>query len=425
MTSSPQTMLRSFFRKGKAFISTVPRKKKNRILTSFNYRFDDAFDIENTYTQKNLKIYYLLQRGDFKTEKVASELGTNKNNISRLLVDVRTRLKEYDIRLISRPGRGLNMEGDEINIRNCLIDSMSQISSDEILSVFNDNISLFGISQNEIDNISSICLNIVEKYKISLSRLSIKKLIEAVILTIRRLNNGHCVSFDTKQEELILSFKVNDIVNDFIDQITAYYGLKLPQSEILVTPSGMMYEKMVEDDVIVCDIEGNIIEGDKKPSSDTPAILYIFKHMPHINGVIHTHQPYATALSLIPGMKEFRVCYTGMANACCGNVPITPYSNAGSVDMGIDVVNNAGNARAVILSNHGVMTIGPTLKDALYSAVYLEETAKGYLAARACCPDGKTNEMTDEQIQTMVDVFKFYGQGTPTIPTDLVDKNKE
>ena len=125
------------------------------------------------------------------------------------------------------------MEGDEINIRNCLIDSMSQISSDEILSVFNDNISLFGISQNEIDNISSICLNIVEKYKISLSRLSIKKLIEAVILTIRRLNNGHCVSFDTKQEELIRSFKVNDIVNDFIDQITAYYGLKLPQSEIL------------------------------------------------------------------------------------------------------------------------------------------------------------------------------------------------
>ena len=110
---------------------------------------------------------------------------------------------------------------------------MSQISSDEILSVFNDNISLFGISQNEIDNISSICLNIVEKYKISLSRLSIKKLIEAVILTIRRLNNGHCVSFDAKQKELILSFKVNDIVNDFIDQITAYYGLKLPQSEIL------------------------------------------------------------------------------------------------------------------------------------------------------------------------------------------------
>lgn len=201
-------------------------------------------------------------------------------------------------------------------------------------------------------------------------------------------------------------------------------AIRMPSGEILITPSGMAYDKMVEDDVIVCDIEGKIIEGDKKPSSDTPAILYIFKHRPDVNGVIHTHQPYATALSLIPGMTEFRVCFTGMANVCCGNVPITPFSAAGSVDMGVDVVEHAGNARAVILSNHGVMTIGPSLKDALYAAVYLEETAKGYLAARACCPDGKTNEMTDAQIQQMVDVFKFYGQGTPTIPTDLVKKVK-
>ena len=81
--------------KGKGFYLNCSQEEKNRILTSFNYRFDDAFDIENTYTQKNLKIYYLLQRGDFKTEKVASELGTNKNNISRLLVDVRTRLPSW------------------------------------------------------------------------------------------------------------------------------------------------------------------------------------------------------------------------------------------------------------------------------------------------------------------------------------------
>ena len=98
-------------------------------------------------------------------------------------------------------------------------------------------------------------------------------------------------------------------------------AIRMPTGEILITPSGMMYEKMVEDDVIVCDIDGNIIEGDKKPSSDTPAILYIFKHRPDVNGVIHTHQPYATALSLIPDLHEFRVCFTGMANAWCGNVP--------------------------------------------------------------------------------------------------------
>ena len=77
-------------------------------------------------------------------------------------------------------------------------------------------------------------------------------------------------------------------------------SVRMPTGEILVTPSGMMYEKMVEDDMIVMDIDGNVIEGTRKPSSDTPAILHIFRERPDINAVIHTHQPYATAVSLIP-----------------------------------------------------------------------------------------------------------------------------
>ncbi len=228
----------------------------------------------------------------------------------------------------------------------------------------------------------------------------------------------------SKEKQQIIEYGILLDRYELVSLTCGNLAIRMPTGEILITPSGLAYDKMVEDDVIVCDIEGNIIEGERKPSSDTPAILYIFKHMPEINGVIHTHQPYATAISLIPGLTEFRVCFTGMANTCCGNVPIAPFSPAGSVEMGVDVVTYCKQSRAVILSNHGVMTIGPSLKDALYAAVYLEETAKGYLAARACCPDGKTNEMTDEAIQQMVDVFKYYGQGTPTIPTDLVKKNK-
>ena len=97
-------------------------------------------------------------------------------------------------------------------------------------------------------------------------------------------------------------------------------SVRMPTGEILVTPSGMMYEKMVEDDMIVMDIDGNVIEGTRKPSSDTPAILHIFRERPDINAVIHTHQPYATAVSLIPGLTEFRVCITALANAAGGNV---------------------------------------------------------------------------------------------------------
>ena len=170
------------------------------------------------------------------------------------------------------------------------------------------------------------------------------------------------------------------------------------------------------------DIDGNVIEGTLKPSSDTPAILHIFRERPDINAVIHTHQPYATAVSLIPGLTEFRVCITALANAAGGNVPITPYSAAGSIDMGIDTVKYVGNGHAVILSQHGVMTVGKDLNQALYAAVYLEEAAKCYLAARAACVNGEIKQMSDAQIQQMVDVFQYYGQGTAKIPEDLVKR---
>lgn len=160
-------------------------------------------------------------------------------------------------------------------------------------------------------------------------------------------------------------------------------SVRMPSGEILVTPSGMMYEKMVEDDMIVMDLDGNIIEGTRKPSSDTPAILHIFRERPDINAVIHTH---------------------------------------GSIDMGIDTVKYVGDGHAVILSQHGVMTVGKDLNQALYAAVYLEEAAKCYLAARAACVNGETKLMSDAQIQQMVDVFKYYGQGTATIPQEMVQR---
>ena len=182
-------------------------------------------------------------------------------------------------------------------------------------------------------------------------------------------------------------------------------SVRMPTGEILVTPSGMMYEKMVEDDMIVMDIDDNVIEGTRKPSSDTPAILHIFRERPDINAV-----------------TEFRVCITALANAAGGNVPITPYSAAGSIDMGIDTVKYVGNGHAVILSQHGVMTVGKDLNQALYAAVYLEEAAKCYLAARAACVNGEIKQMSDAQIQQMVDVFQYYGQGTAKIPEDLVKR---
>jgi L-ribulose-5-phosphate 4-epimerase len=194
-------------------------------------------------------------------------------------------------------------------------------------------------------------------------------------------------------------------------------SLRMPSGEILVTPSGMIYEEMVADDVLVMDLEGKVIEGTKKPSSDTEAILYIFQNRPDLNAVIHTHQPYATAISLVE--DEFKVNLTTLANSTAGSVKVSPFSAAGSIDMGIDTIKYLGDSLAVILAHHGVMTVGTSLKQALYAAVYMEEAAKCYLAARAI---GINKHMTDKQIEQAVEVFKFYGQGTPTIPKDLVKR---
>lgn len=192
---------------------------------------------------------------------------------------------------------------------------------------------------------------------------------------------------------------------------------RMESGEILITPSGMIYDEMVTDDVLVVDINGNVLEGTRRPSVDTEALLYIYKNRPDVNAIIHTHQPYATAVSLVT--DELPCNLTTLANAAHGAVKVAPYSSAASVDMGINSVDYLGDKMAVILKHHGVIAIGKDLKEALYAAVYLEEAAKTYIAATAV---GKDMAMlTQKQIDRAVMVFKYYGQGKepmPELPSD-------
>ncbi|MDR0690009.1 MAG: class II aldolase/adducin family protein [Spirochaetaceae bacterium] len=192
-------------------------------------------------------------------------------------------------------------------------------------------------------------------------------------------------------------------------------SLRMPSGEILVTPSGMIYEEMTASDVLVMDIKGTVIEGERAASVDTVALLYVFVHMPQINAVIHTHQPFATAVGLVT--DELPCIVTTLPNATKGPVKVCPFSSAASVDMGIQTVENAGDTLAVILKHHGVMALGKTLKEALYSCVYLEEAAKTYVFAR--CMSDNVACLNPGQVRQAVDTFKYYGQGKPPMPEDL------
>jgi L-ribulose-5-phosphate 4-epimerase len=184
-------------------------------------------------------------------------------------------------------------------------------------------------------------------------------------------------------------------------------SLRTKKGHVLVTPSGMIYDSMIPEDVLVIDIDGNTIEGTRKVSVDTEALLYILKNMPEVNAVIHTHQVFASAVGLVE--DELPAAVTTLPNACLGPVNVAPYSSAASLEMGINTVKYIGNRRAVILKNHGVITIGGTLKEALYSAVYLEDAAQTYIMAKAI---GNPVILDEEQVDVAVDKFKrgHYGQ---------------
>ena len=183
-------------------------------------------------------------------------------------------------------------------------------------------------------------------------------------------------------------------------------SVRMRTGEILISPSGMIYEELLPEDVVVVDIDGNIIEGTRRPSSDMDALLYILREMPEINAVIHTHQPYATGIGLVE--DEFVCNLSTLANATRGSVTVTPYGPPNSMLMGEYTVKYLNGKLAVILRHHGVISVGDSLKQALYACVYLEEAAKTYVAARSM--GGNVALLTDEEIENAVEVFKSYGQ---------------
>ena len=151
------------------------------------------------------------------------------------------------------------------------------------------------------------------------------------------------------------------------------------EDKILVTPTAMAYDSMFPEDIVTVDIDGNVIEGNRRPTSDLKAILFILKHMPEVNAIIHTHQPKAVALSLV--CDKLPIISTTMVDEVKGEVNVAPFTISSDEGMGIQTVEHASKALCVILKNHGVMAYGKSLEQALSAAIYLEESCDIYISA--------------------------------------------
>ena len=174
----------------------------------------------------------------------------------------------------------------------------------------------------------------------------------------------------------------------------------------LITPSAMGYDTMLPSDVVLVDADGATLDGCRRPSSDKTAILYIFRNMPEVNVVIHTHQPYATALGLV--CDELPADFTTVIDELHAAVHVAPFTRSSDEGMGVLTVEHIGDALAVILKHHGVIAVGKDIDQALTAAIYLEESCQAYLAALAT--GLPIAHLTPEQIADEAEERGYYGQ---------------
>ncbi|MBU5439102.1 class II aldolase/adducin family protein [Tissierella sp. MSJ-40] len=175
---------------------------------------------------------------------------------------------------------------------------------------------------------------------------------------------------------------------------------------IVITPSGMEYSKLKPEDVVVVDIDGNIKDGHRKPSSDLITHLQIYRAREDINGIIHTHSTYASCFAILN--ESIPVASTTMANEVGGEVPVAKYAPVGSEELGINIIEKIGNQKAVLLQNHGVFTFGEDPHHALVAAVMFEDAAKAYYLAKAI---GEPVLLPEEEVKRANELFKnVYGQ---------------
>jgi L-ribulose-5-phosphate 4-epimerase len=178
----------------------------------------------------------------------------------------------------------------------------------------------------------------------------------------------------------------------------------------VIKPSGVGYDDLTPENMVLCDLDGAVIEG-TSPSSDTAAHAYVYRHMPSVNGVVHTHSTYATAWA---ARGEAIPCVlTAMADEFGGDIPIGPFAIIGDESIGEGIVATLTGHRspAVLMQNHGVFTIGDSAKSAVKAAVMAEDVARTVHIARQ---GGELIPIPQASIDALYDRYQnVYGQGGP------------
>ncbi len=175
--------------------------------------------------------------------------------------------------------------------------------------------------------------------------------------------------------------------NNLIVWTAGNVSARVPEADLLVIkPSGVSYDELTADTMVVCDLDGNLVDGEHAPSSDTAAHAYVYRHMPDVHGVVHTHSTYATAWCA--RAEPIPCVLTMIADEFGGAIPVGPFALIGDDSIGRGIVDTLRGSRspAVLMRNHGVFTIGASAKAAVKAAIMCEDVARTVHIARQLGP---------------------------------------
>ncbi|NDV25779.1 L-fuculose-phosphate aldolase [Desulfovibrio sp. JC010] len=176
------------------------------------------------------------------------------------------------------------------------------------------------------------------------------------------------------------------------------------QGLVAISPSGLDYRLSTPEDIVVIDLDGNIKDSERKPSSEYGFHTILYKNRADVNAVVHTHSVYATTVACL-NMELPAVHYlVGFAGK---KVPLAPYATFGSQELAENVRKTIGNYNAVLLANHGLITVGQAMGNAFDAAEELELVARIYIQALSV---GKPVIVPDDEMEKVIDKFSTYGQ---------------
>ena len=185
---------------------------------------------------------------------------------------------------------------------------------------------------------------------------------------------------------------------------------RVPGEDLMVIkPSGVSYDDLDAEAIVVTDLFGRLVEGERAPSSDTAAHAYVYRHLPHVGGVVHTHSTYATAWAA--RHEPIPCVLTMIADEFGGDIPVGPFALIGDDSIGRGIVETLrdSRSRAVLMAGHGPFTIGRNAADAVKAAVMLEDVARTVHVSRQL---GEPRGIASDDVDALFTRYQnVYGQG--------------